>query len=81
MTWQDAAMAVVQLLFLPTLIPMIRAPWWQKPPRLTSLSTALLLIASSCILSSTGIYFGAACQWLLGALWTVLYIQRRFGLG
>lgn len=76
--WQDVAMAVVQLLFLPTLLPMLVAPYRQKPPMATSLSTSILLILSSGILLSTGLLFGAAVQLTLGLLWGALFIQRRF---
>jgi len=74
MSWQDGVIAVVGWCFALALLPMLRrgAP---KPPVLTALGNAALLLVLAGTLATLGTRFGAASTALTGTLWGVIGVR------
>jgi hypothetical protein len=78
LTWQDWALAAINLGFLPTLVPMVRRPVSEpRPPLRTSVTTACLLAASASVVLTLGLWLTAVCQTAMCAQWVVLVCQER----
>ncbi len=72
--WQDYALTAVQLFFCVTLIPMLFAK--EKPPLLSSVTTALALLVSAGLFFTLELWLAAASQAVVGIQWLVLAWQR-----
>ncbi len=76
MTTPDIIIAICNLVFLPSLIPMILTPLSQKPPLLSSIPTAIAL----CVIFFTFLYlsltFSAIMSLLNAVAWSILAIQK-----
>lgn len=75
--WQDYAISLIQFAFAAALLPAVFGP--TKPDRWTCVLTATLLYSLAAVLSTLGLWLGAASSALVGATWTLLLLQRRPG--
>jgi len=73
---QDIILAVCNLIFLPSLLPMIFAPISQKPPLISSLPTSFALYVMSFTFMSISLNFSFAMSFLSATAWLILSIQR-----
>jgi len=72
--WQDAALAVGNVFFCFTLIPMLRNP--SKPPLLTCIPTALALLAGGFVFATLHLWVTALTQTVAGLQWLALAFKK-----
>jgi len=72
--WQDAALAVGNVFFCFTLIPMLRNP--SKPPLLTCIPTALALLAGGFVFATLHLWVTALTQTITGLQWLALAFKK-----
>jgi hypothetical protein len=75
MTWQDAVLGTVQLLFSIALIPSLMSE--HKPALLTSLMTGIGLYTSSITFASLSLFGSAFTTAMCGSMWIALAWQKR----
>src|SRR3974377_1403435 len=68
--WQDAVLSAGNFFFCFTLIPMLRHR--DKPPVLTSITTALPLLAGGCFFPTLHLWLTALTQTIQGLQWIAL---------
>jgi len=73
MMWQDLIFSIGSIIFIIALIPTII--YGLKPPKLTSLPTALVLTLYSFTLYSLDLYWSAGLNLLTAILWYIIFIQ------
>ncbi len=71
--WQDAVLSAGNVFFCLTLIPMLRHPG--KPPVLTSLPTALALLAGGFVFATLHLWLTALTQTVQGLQWLALALK------
>jgi hypothetical protein len=74
MTWQDAVLAAGSIVFAIALIPSLRSA--SKPHLNTSLITGAVLAAYVLTFATLGLWFAAATDALVSAMWFALAWQR-----
>ena len=74
MIWQDAVIAVGQILFAVALVPALRSR--QKPPRSTCVMTGVILLVFSVTFATLGLWWGSSTAAVCGVLWLVLLWQQ-----
>ena len=72
--WQDAALAVGNVFFCFTLIPMLRNP--SKPPLLTCIPTALALLAGAFVFATLHLWVAALTQTVTSLQWLALALKK-----
>jgi hypothetical protein len=72
--WQDPALSAINVFFCFTLIPMLRHPG--KPPVLTSIPTALALLAGGFVFATLHLWLTALTQTVQGLLWLALAFRN-----
>ncbi len=72
--WQDAVLSAGNVFFCFTLIPMLRHPG--KPPVLTSIPTALALLAGGFVFASLHLWLTALTQIVQGLQWLALAFKN-----
>jgi len=75
-SWQDALIAAGNFLMAMALIPSIRSHD-EKPPLLTSVSTAMFLTSFGIAFLTLGLWLAMAGVWSGALGWWVLAWQRR----
>lgn len=73
--WQDFVIAGVQIIFAISLVPTVLHAD-HKPTVATSIFTAGGLYTLSLVYVSLALWFAACMSAVIGALWTILAIQR-----
>ena len=73
-SWQDATIAVGQILFIAALVPSLLSP--HKPAALTSLLTGTVLFVFAFTFFTLNLSWSAITSAICGALWFVLAMQR-----
>ena len=76
MNTPDIIIAICNLVFLPSLIPMILAPLSQKPPLLSSIPTAISLCVIFIVFLYISLIFSAVMSLLSAIAWFILAAQR-----
>jgi len=72
--WQDVVLSAGNLFFCFTLIPMLRHP--DKPPVLTSMPTALALLAGGFVFATLHLWLTALTQTIQGLQWIALAFKN-----
>jgi hypothetical protein len=72
--WQDVVLSAGNFFFCFTLIPMLRHP--DKPPVLTSIPTALALIAGGFVFATLHLWLNALTQIIQGLQWLALAFKN-----
>ena len=72
--WQDAVLSAGNFFFCFTLIPMLRHP--DKPPVLTSIPTALALLAGGFVFATLHLWLTALTQTIQGLQWLALAFKN-----
>jgi hypothetical protein len=75
-SWQDALIAIGNFLMAAALIPSIRSHN-EKPPLLTSVSTAAFLTSFGVAFVTLGLWLAMAGVWSGAVAWWILAWQRR----
>jgi hypothetical protein len=76
-SWQDLTLAVGNIFFCVTLIPMLRRP--ERPPLLTCIPTGLALLAGGFVFASLHLWLTALTQTITGLQWLALALKRPPG--
>ena len=69
MIWQDIALAVTSLIFIPSLIPLVIKT---GTPRKTSIPTALALTVIASVQLTLDLYFAAGTAYSTALLWWII---------
>ena len=72
--WQDVVLSAGNLFFCFTLIPMLRHP--DKPPVLTSIPTALALLAGGFVFATLHLWLTALTETIQGLQWLALAFKN-----
>lgn len=72
--WQDMALSAGNVFFCITLIPMLRHP--ERPPLLTSIPTALALLAGGAIFATLHLWVTALTQTVAGLQWLAMAFKK-----
>ncbi len=72
--WQDYALAVVQIIFCVTLIPMLFAK--EKPPLSSSIMTGTALLFGAFLFGTLGLWLASLSQAVVGLQWLTLAAQK-----
>jgi hypothetical protein len=75
--WQDAVFFVGELVFAPSLIPIVAGP--EKPPALTSIATATMLYAFMACHASYRLWFTFTMTAVTASLWLTAGLQVALG--
>lgn len=72
--WQDYVLTAVQISFCLTILPMLFAD--EKPPLITSVSTAITIFVMVATVASLHLWLAAASQSVVGIQWLILAYQK-----
>jgi hypothetical protein len=72
--WQDMALSAGNIFFCFTLVPMLRHP--EPPPLLTSIPTALALLAGGAVFASLHLWITALTQIVAGLQWLAMAFKK-----
>jgi hypothetical protein len=72
--WQDVALSAGNIFFCFTMIPMLRHP--SRPPLLTSIPTALALLAGAFVFATLHLWVAALTQTVTGLQWLALALKK-----
>lgn len=72
--WQDIALFAVNLVFLVSLIEVVRDP--QKPPLTTSIPSTVALYVVCAVQITLGLYIATTITFIVANLWLTIAIQR-----
>jgi hypothetical protein len=72
--WQDLALSAGNIFFCLTLVPMLRHP--EPPPLLTSVPTALALLAGGAVFASLHLWITALTQIVAGLQWLAMAFKK-----
>jgi len=73
--WQDYVMAVVQWFFFLSLTPTLLHPT-NKPPLLTSVPTAVLMLVTAYTVWTLGLWNSCLSSFAVAAAWAFIGFQR-----
>lgn len=74
MNWQDIVLTVANFIFVVALLPAILSD--EKPPVLTSVTTAIALVMIATANASLGLWFAGATVTIASVLWLTLAVQQ-----
>jgi len=74
MIWQDVVVAAAHIVFIFALLPSILGE--HKPSPWTSLIKAIMVLLVGCTLCTLGLFFTMAVEFVLAALWFILFLQK-----
>jgi uncharacterized membrane protein YdjX (TVP38/TMEM64 family) len=72
--WQDVVLSAGNIFFCITLVPMLRHP--EPPPLLTSVPTALALLAGGAVFASLHLWITALTQIIAGLQWLAMAFKK-----